>query len=44
MPYLWRWLQDVKRLGLDFAGECLLGWGNNTVPTPAEIDAANPGR
>jgi hypothetical protein len=42
MPYLWRWLQDVSRLGLDFAGECLLGWGNNTVPTPAEIDAANP--
>ncbi len=42
MPYLWRWLQDAARLGLDFSGECLLGWGNNTVPTPAEIDAANP--
>ena len=42
MPYLWRWLQDAARLGLDFAGECLLGWGNNTVPTPVESDAANP--
>ncbi len=42
MPYLWRWLQDATLIGLDFAGECLLGWGNNTVPTPAEIDAANP--
>ena len=41
MPYLWRWLQDASRLGLDFHGECLLGWGNNTVPTPAESDAAN---
>ena len=42
MPYLWRWLQDATRIGLDFAGECLLGWGNNTVPTPVELDAANP--
>jgi len=41
MPYLWRWLQDAGRMGLDFNGECLLGFGNNTVPTPAEVDAAN---
>lgn len=37
-PYYWRFYQDVYRLGLDVNGECLIGWGNNNLPTPSPED------
>ncbi len=42
MPYYWRYFQDAARLGLVIHGECPIGWGNNSLQTPVEIDAANP--
>ena len=30
-PYYWRYFADVHRLGMSINGECLIGWGNNTV-------------
>jgi hypothetical protein len=42
MPYYWRYFQDAARLGLVIHGECPIGWGNNSLPTPIEADAANP--
>lgn len=37
-PYYWRFYQDVYRLGLDVNGECMIGWGNNNLPTPVLED------
>jgi hypothetical protein len=37
-PYWWRVYQDLAHLGLEISGECLLGWGNNTLATPTEGD------
>ncbi|MGC9003243.1 MAG: fibronectin type III domain-containing protein [bacterium] len=37
-PFYWRFYQDVYRLGLDINGECMIGWGNNNLPTPIEED------
>ena len=30
-PYYWRYFRDIYRLGMRVNGECLIGWGNNTV-------------
>lgn len=41
MPYYWRWFTDAAALDMAVHGECPMGWGNNTLPTPTNADGGN---